>query len=98
MNPNRKKNQIRRTYESLKEQPKTTKMIQVDTGIPRENITRYIAYLEDHNLVATLYKKPCKITGHAAKYYSTEKKYLSPKTQSELFPTGNPKHAGAYSQ
>ena len=62
-------------------------MIQVETGIPRENITRYIAYLEKNELVATVKQEPCEITGHVAKYYSTEKKYLQPETQPELFPT-----------
>lgn len=85
MNSQRKKNQIRRTYQSLKEYPKTTKMIQVETGIPRENLTRYIAYLEKHNLVVTVKRKPCEITGHLAKYYSTDKKYFPPIQQPELF-------------
>lgn len=97
MNPTRKKNQIRQTYACLKEYPKTTKMIQVETGIPRENLTRYIAYLEKHNLVATVKRAPCEITGYVAKFYSTEKKYLHPEKQSELFPIKK-SHAGAYSR
>jgi len=81
----KKKNQIRRTFEALKECPMTTKMIQVETGIPRENITRYIAYLERRNKIVTVEEKPCEITGFKAKYYSTDPEYFHPDTQSEMF-------------
>lgn len=86
MTPEKKKNQIRRTFEVLKERPMTTKMIQVKTGIPRENLTRYIAFLEEKKRVVTVREEPCEITGHTAKYYSTDVKYFHSETQSELFP------------
>lgn len=85
MTPQKKKAQIQQTFDVLKKQPMTTKMIQVVTGIPRENLTRYIAYLERRNKVVTVEEKPCEITGHRAKYYSTEQAYFPSETQSELF-------------
>ena len=84
----KKKNQIRRTYDVLKEYPMTTKMIQVKTGIPRENLTRYISYLEKRNKVVTVKEEPCEITGFRAKYYSTDPRYFHPVTQSEMFKQG----------
>lgn len=83
----KKKNEIRRTFDVLKIHPMTTKMIQVKTGIPRENITRYIAYLERRNKIVTVEEKPCEITGHKAKYYSTDPEYFHPEVQSEMFKT-----------
>jgi len=87
MTPEKKKNQIRRTFEVLKERPMTTKMIQVKSGIPRENLTRYISYLEKRNKVVTVKEEPCEITGFRAKYYSTDPEYFPSEVQSQLFPT-----------
>lgn len=86
MTKEKKMNQIRRTFEVLKERPMTTKMIQVKTGIPRENLTRYISYLEKRNKVVTVKEKPCEITGHKAKHYSTDPMYFHRETQPDMFP------------
>lgn len=37
--------------------------------------------------VITVREEPCEITGHTAKYYSTDVKYFHSETQSELFQT-----------
>lgn len=87
MTEEKKKNQIKQTFDVLKEYPMTTKMIQVKTGIPRENLTRYIAYLEKRKKVTTVKKAACRITGHRAKYYSTDPEYFPKETQPELFPS-----------
>jgi predicted transcriptional regulator len=98
MKESKKKTQRKRVYEILKDFPQTTKMIQLNTGIPRENITRHIAKLEKRKKVTVVKKAPCEITKHSAKYYSSEQKYFEPETQSELFGSSFPKHAGVYSQ
>ena len=90
MTPNKKKNQIRRTIEALEVQPMTSMMLSARTGILRANLTRYIAYLEKRNKVVTVEEKPCKITGHKAKYYSSDPKYFHPEVQSELFKPERP--------
>jgi predicted transcriptional regulator len=92
------RSQRRIVYDILKDSPQTTKMLQVNTGIPRENITRYIATLEKAKKVTVVKKASCEITKHSAKYYSSEQKYFEPETQSELFGSSFPKHAGVYSQ
>lgn len=86
--------QLRKTYKAFKGRPKTTKMVAVETGIQRSNITRYVAQFEKLNLITIVKTAPCEITKHKAKYYSTERKYLEPETQVNLFPS---KHAGPYS-
>lgn len=98
MKDSKKKVQRRRVYECLEKFPQTTKMIQRNTGIPRENITRHIAELEKRKVVTVVKKARCQITSHKAKYYSSEQQYFEPETQSNLFPTETPNHAGAYSQ
>jgi response regulator of citrate/malate metabolism len=85
MKDSTKKAQIKRFYECLKERPMTTKMAAEKLGIQRCNLTRYVAYLEKRNLITVVQEKPCEITKHQAKYYSTDRMYFQPETQSELF-------------
>ncbi len=92
MKESKKKAQRQQIYEVLKEFPQTTKMIQINIGIPRENITRHIAELEKRHQITIVERKKCKITSHIAKYYSSEQKYFPKETQAELFSTPKPKH------
>lgn len=94
MKESKKKAQCKIVYHILKEYPQTTKMIQVNTGIPRENITRHISELERRKKVTVVERKKCSITRHLAKYYSSERKYFKPVQQSELFPPQNKNKAG----
>lgn len=86
MQDSTKKAQMKRFFQCLKERPKTTKMASVELGIQRANLTRYVAEFEKRNLITTVDKKPCEITKHKAKYYSTDEQYFSSETQPELFP------------
>lgn len=95
MTPDKKKAQIQRTFEELKKEPATTMMLAKKTGILRANLTRYIAALEKRNKVTVVTQAPCEITGHVAKYYSSNSKYFRPKVQSEMF---TQKHQGAFSR
>lgn len=94
MKESKKKAQRKRVYDILKEYPQTTKMIQANTGIPRENITRHIAELEKRKKITTVKREPCEITNHIAKYYSSELKYFKPERQSSLFPSESSNAAG----
>jgi hypothetical protein len=78
--------QFSRAFHAFHDSPKTTKMVSVETGIPRENLTRYVAELERQKRITTVKKAPCKITKREAKYYSTDKKLFPPETQPDLFP------------
>ncbi|WP_138430916.1 hypothetical protein [Fodinibius saliphilus] len=86
MDKEKKESQIEKIKRVLEVRPRTTKMIQKATGIPRENITRHIAKLEKRNQVVTVDRRPCQITGYVAKYYSTDPELFPPEKQSELFP------------
>lgn len=80
-------NQLKRTYKAFKEAPKTMKMVEVETGIDRPNICRYVAYLEKRKKITTVKKAKCLITKHSAKYYSTDSDLFPKETQPELFPS-----------
>lgn len=87
MTQSKKKNQIILTIEELKKAPATSMMLSVKTGIIRANLTRYLAKLEEQNKVIVVYEKPCKITGHKAKYYSAKPEDLPKVSTPDLFPT-----------
>lgn len=89
MDKQTKETQFRKTIAAFKEYPKTTKMVAVETGIQRCNITRYVATLEKRNQISVVKQEPCKITKHKAKYYSTDPEYFQMDTQNELFPSGS---------
>jgi len=91
MTPEKKKGQIRQTIEALKEQPMTSMMLSVKTGILRANLTRYLAKLERQGRVTVVYEKKCRITGHAAKYYSSNPAHFKPVSQPELFERERPR-------
>lgn len=86
MNKEKKKAQIRRTIEALKEAPATSMMLAVSTGILRANLTRYLAKLEEQGRVIMIYEKPCKVTGYKAKYYSANPDHFSKEITPDLFP------------
>ena len=48
----------------------TTRDAADGTGIRRESITWYVAYLEEEGLLMSVYKAPDKNTHRMAKYYS----------------------------
>lgn len=78
-------NQLKRTCKAFKEAPKTMKMVEVETGIDRPNICRYVAYLEKRKKITVVKKARCPITKHTAKYYSTDLEFFPQETQPELF-------------
>jgi hypothetical protein len=49
----------------------TTKDAEISTGIPRENITRYVSRLMERNLLGVAFIRPDKHTGRMAQYYTT---------------------------
>lgn len=89
-----KRAQMKRTFHAFKIQPKTMKMVSVETGIDRSNICRYVAKLEKKDKITVVKTASCEITKHKAKYYSTDPRYFPEETQSELFPTDSSNHAG----
>lgn len=64
----------------FKENIATRYMAAIDTGIPIQNICRYVDMLRDENLIAVVKKDLCKISKYTAEYLTTN---------TELFPKDN---------
>lgn len=64
----------------FKENVATRYMAEIDTGICRPNICRYVDMLRDQNLIAVVKKDLCKISKYKAEYLTTNP---------ELFPKDN---------
>lgn len=89
MNKEKKKAQIRRTIEALREAPATSMMLSVKTGILRANLTRYLAKLVEQGRIVMICEKPCKVTGYKAKYYSANPDHFPKEKTPDLFPVNN---------
>ena len=85
MNKETQKTQMQAVYEAFRERPKTTKIVSVETGIQRCNITRYVATWEKRNLITTVKKAKCPVTKHEAKFYSTDPARIPELGQQALF-------------
>mgnify|MGYP001392318715 CR=1 FL=1 len=73
-------NQLKVLELYLKENIATRYMAAIETGIPIQNICRYVDMLRDENLIAVVKKDFCKISGFTAEYLTTNP---------ELFPKDN---------
>ncbi|MDY3790074.1 hypothetical protein [Bacteroides fluxus] len=60
-------------YQSFKKHPKTMLDVSLETGILRANICRYVADMEDKELIQLLYKTEDEHTRSKAGYYTTDK-------------------------
>jgi len=65
--------QYQTVYQSFKERPKTMLDVSLETGILRANICRYVANMEDKELIQLLYKTEDEHTRSKAGYYTTDK-------------------------
>lgn len=63
--------QMKRVFACLNQEPKTMLMVSYETGILRSNICRYIARLEELNLITIVRKGLCPISKYRAGFYST---------------------------
>jgi hypothetical protein len=86
MKNSKKRVQIRQVLDELKKEPATSMMLSVQTGILRANLTRYLAKLERQHKIVVTTEKPCKITGHKAKYYSAKPAHLPKEITGDFFP------------
>ena len=59
-------------FKSFSIQPKTMKMVSVETGIDRANICRFISKWTDENRIEIVRKGFCKISNARAGFYSTK--------------------------
>ncbi|MBD3616661.1 MAG: hypothetical protein HUJ22_08810 [Gracilimonas sp.] len=86
MKNSKKRIQIQKVLDELKQEPATSMMLSVRTGVLRCNCTRYLSKLEDQGKVTVVKEDNCSVTGHKAKYYSAREEDFPPQTQSSLFP------------
>ena len=78
--------QLKRVYNAFREKPMTMKEADVETGVMRENICRYVDTLLDRGLIAVTRKRQCTITGHSYVNEYTGNPDLFPKSnQLKLF-------------
>lgn len=67
-----RQNQVRKVFEAFKEEPKTMKMVSVETGIQRANICWYIRDFREQKKVALVKEDLCPITKHPAQFLTTD--------------------------
>ena len=82
-------NQLKRTFQAFREEPKTMLQVEVETGIMRPNICRFVAYLRKRNKIATHTKGTCPISNHRAQFLTTDPALIPQPGQAELFKIRN---------
>lgn len=63
--------QMKRVFAAFKRKPSTMLMVEVETGIMRSNITRYVAKWQKSNSIHLLKQGLCKVSKHRAGFYTT---------------------------
>ena len=71
-----KKSESQKIYDYLYKQPANSKMLHLELGIPRENITRRKRKLEDRNRLWVIYHDYCKYTGRLTQFLTTNPETL----------------------
>ncbi len=64
--------QMTKVFNAFSTQPKTMKMVSIQTGIDRANICRYVAEWKEQNSIQEVRKGLCRITKHRAAYLTTD--------------------------
>lgn len=72
MNNSTRRNQVKKVFEAFREEPKTMKMVSVETGIQRANICWYIRDFREQNKIALVKEDRCPITKHPAQFLTTD--------------------------
>ncbi|WP_247237757.1 hypothetical protein [Telluribacter sp. SYSU D00476] len=77
--------QLHKVNAHLKIAPASRFMVAVDTGIPIQNVCRYVKMLADHNNVAVAKKAKCKISGEWVEFLTTDPTKFPTSNQTSLF-------------
>lgn len=80
--------QMKRVFAALYRQPKTMLMVEVETGIMRSNITRYVAKWKKRDCIKIVRLGICPISKSTGVQYLTTNPDLFPYSES-LKPKGN---------
>ena len=82
----KKIDQLSKVFQSFFDSPKTMKECDIDSGIMRENITRYVRTFRQSKSIAVIRKRYCMVTKHLANEYTTNPLLFPKPTQLTLFP------------
>lgn len=78
--------QVQRIFDAFFEFPKTMKEVDIETGVMRENICRYVSHLRDEKRIALVGYRKCKITGFdKVGIYSTNPDLFPKSNQLKMF-------------
>ena len=81
----KKIDQLKAVFQSFFDSPKTMKEADVDSGIMRENITRYVRTFRQSKSIVVIRKRYCMVTKHLANEYTTNPELFPKPTQLTLF-------------
>jgi hypothetical protein len=81
----KKIDQLKAVFQSFFDSPKTMKEADADSGIMRENITRYVRTFRQNKSIVVLRKRYCNVTKHLANEYTTNPDLFPKPTQLTLF-------------
>jgi hypothetical protein len=76
--------QVKTAFREFYKQPSTMLMIEVQTGIMRANLCRYVANWKKLGVIYLVEKAKCPISKMMAGFYSTNPKYR-PQAQLKMF-------------
>jgi hypothetical protein len=85
MDDNTKRNQVRKTFLCLNEQPRTRLQVAEITGIRRANICWYIRDFRERNQVAVVKKGIDPISKHPAEFLTTDPDLFPDENKADLF-------------
>lgn len=78
-------NQLAIVYNAFYHGPKTMYEVDVETGIERANICRYVSTLRESDRIFVVGKRRCKVSGHYAFELSTNPELKPEDNQFKLF-------------
>jgi hypothetical protein len=84
-NKDTKIDQLNVVFKSFFDSPKTMKEADVNSGIMRENICRYVRTFRKNKSIVVIRKRLCSITNHLANEYTTNPDLFPKPTQLTLF-------------
>jgi len=77
--------QMKAVFAAFFQEPSTMKMVDVKTGVMRENICWYCRDFRKSKLIVAVKKAYCPVTKHQATYWTTNPEYFPKDNQLKLF-------------
>ena len=78
--------ELQRVYDAFLTNPKTMRQVEVETGVRRDHITRYVAFLKKQNKITLVKKGICPVSKmNGVQFLSTNPKVLPENKLQSLF-------------